>query len=234
MPDPAIHIDDLSFTYPDGTTALSHVSLNVGHGESVGIIGHNGSGKSTLFMVIVGIHDSNGSVKVDGVPVNRAHIKDIRRRIGFVFHDARDQLFMSKVIEDVAFGPLNTRLSREEALHRAEHALEMVGLAGFGDRVSYHLSGGEMRRAAIASVLAMSPEIVVMDEPSAGLDPRAKRELVDVLHTLTCTKLIASHDLGFIRACTSRIILIEKGRIIADGPAETILDDTELLMAHGL
>ena len=234
MPEPAIHIDDLSFTYPDGTVALSHVSLTVGRSESVGIIGHNGSGKSTLFMVIVGINDSNGSVTVDGVPVNRAHIRDIRRKIGFVFHDARDQLFMSRVIEDVAFGPLNTGLPREEALHRAEHALEMVGLSGFGDRVSYHLSGGEMRRAAIASVLAMSPEIIVMDEPSAGLDPRSKRELADVLQSLACTKLIASHDLVFIRACANRVILIEKGRIIADGPADTILDDTELLLAHGL
>ena len=234
MPEPAIHIDDLSFTYQDGTVALSHVSLTVGRSESVGIIGHNGSGKSTLFMIIVGINDSNGSVTVDGVPVNRAHIRDIRRKIGFVFHDARDQLFMSRVIEDVAFGPLNTGLPREEALHRAEHALEMVGLSGFGDRVSYHLSGGEMRRAAIASVLAMSPEIIVMDEPSAGLDPRAKRELAGVLQSLACTKLIASHDLGFIRACVNRIILIEKGHIIADGPADTILDDTELLLAHGL
>ena len=234
MPEPAIYIDDLSFTYQDGTAALSHVSLTVGRSESVGIIGHNGSGKSTLFMVIVGINDSNGSVTVDGIPVNRAHIRDIRRKIGFVFHDARDQLFMSRVIEDVAFGPLNTGLPREEALHRAEHALEMVGLSGFGDRVSYHLSGGEMRRAAIASVLAMSPEIIVMDEPSAGLDPRSKRELAGVLQSLACTKLIASHDLGFIRACANRVILIEKGRIIADGPADTILDDTELLLAHGL
>ena len=234
MPEPSIRIDDLSFTYPDGTTALSHVSLTVGRGESVGVIGHNGSGKSTLFMAIVGINDSNGSITVDGIPVNRAHIRDIRRKIGFVFHDARDQLFMSRVIEDVAFGPLNTGLPREEALHRAEHALEMVGLPGFGDRVSYHLSGGEMRRAAIASVLAMSPEIVVMDEPSAGLDPRSKRELVGVLNSLACTKLIASHDLDFVRTCATRVILIEKGRIITDGPSETVLGDSELLLAHGL
>ena len=234
MPEPAVVITDLSHVYQDGTCALSHVSLTVEAGESVGIIGHNGSGKSTLFMVITGILAANGSIRIDGLPVAKANLKEIRRKIGFVFHDARDQLFMSRVIEDVVFGPLNMGLSRDEAIEKAEHALEMVGLSGFGDRISYHLSGGEMRRAAIASVLAMSPEIIVMDEPSASLDPRAKRELTAVLRNLTCSKLIASHDLDFIRTCTDRILLIEKGHIIADGPADEILDNTDLLLAHGL
>ena len=234
MSEPAVVITDLSHVYQDGTHALSHVSLTVGAGESVGIIGHNGSGKSTLFMVITGILGISDSVIVDNLPLTKANLKEIRRKIGFVFHDARDQLFMSRVLEDVVFGPLNMGLSRVEAIEKAEHALDMVGLSGFGDRISYHLSGGEMRRAAIASVLAMSPEIIVMDEPSASLDPRAKRELTSVLRNLTCSKLIASHDLDFIRTCTDRIVLIEKGHIIADGSADEILDNADLLLAHGL
>ncbi|MFC1608428.1 energy-coupling factor ABC transporter ATP-binding protein [Candidatus Latescibacterota bacterium] len=234
MSEPAVVINDLTHEYTEGTVALSNVSLTVEKGESVGVIGHNGSGKSTLFMSIVGINSPHGHVVIDGIPVIEKNLRDVRRKIGYVFHDARDQLFMSSVIEDVAFGPLNMGLSREEALHRSEHALEMVGLAGFGDRISYHLSGGEMRRTAIASVLAMSPGIIVMDEPSAGLDPRAKRELISVIRSLDCTKIIASHDLDFIRSIVDRVVLLEQGKVVGDGPTGEIIDNTELLLAHGL
>ena len=234
MPEPAIELDDFSYVYPDDTVALSNVTLSIKTGESVGIIGHNGSGKSTLFMNIVGILEPDSRVIVNGVPLKKTNLKEIRRKVGFVFHDPRDQLFMSRVIEDVAFGPLNMGLSREDAIKEAERSLEMVGLYGFGNRISYHLSDGEMRRAAIATVLAMSPEIIVMDEPSAGLDPRAKRELIAVLQNLTCTKLFASHDLEFICNCTERVVLLNSGKIAADGPCREIIDNKELLLKHGL
>jgi energy-coupling factor transporter ATP-binding protein EcfA2 len=234
MPEPAISINDFSYVYEDGTVALSHVTLRIEEGESVGIIGHNGSGKSTLFMNIAGILGPDGSIRVHGIPVTKENLKKIHRTIGYVFNDPRDQLFMSRVIEDVAFGPLNMGLSREEALKEAKRALDKVGLTGFGERISYHLSGGEMQRAAIATVLAMSPEIIVMDEPSAGLDPRAKRELSEVLQNLACTKLIASHDLEFICQCTQRVVLLHKGSIAADGPCHDIVSDTELLIKNGL
>ncbi len=234
MSEPAISFDDFSYTYQDGTEALSHIDLSIDAGESVGIIGHNGSGKSTLFMNIAGILEPDSRVKVDGFPLNKSNLKEIRRKVGFVFHDPRDQLFMSRVVEDVAFGPLNMGLSRKDALRKAYHALDIVGLHGFGDRISYHLSGGEMRRAAIATVLAMSPEIIVMDEPSAGLDPHAKRELISVLQNLSCTKIFASHDLDFICSCSDRVVLLHKGKIAADGSCREIIDDNELLLKHGL
>ena len=234
MSEPAVSFDDFSYTYQDGTEALSHIDLTIDAGESVGIIGHNGSGKSTLFMNIAGILEPDSRVKVDGFPMNKSNLKEIRRKVGFVFHDPRDQLFMSRVVEDVAFGPLNMGLSREDALRKAYHALDIVGLHGFGDRISYHLSGGEMRRAAIATVLAMSPEIIVMDEPSAGLDPHAKRELISVLQNLSCTKIFASHDLDFICRCSERVVLLHKGKIVADGSCREIIDDNELLLKHGL
>ncbi|MBN1290824.1 MAG: ABC transporter ATP-binding protein, partial [Candidatus Latescibacteria bacterium] len=173
-------------------------------------------------------------VKVDGLPLTKSNLKAIRHKVGFVFHDPRDQLFMSKVMEDVSFGPLNMGLPREAALEKAHQSLDKVGLHGFGERISYHLSGGEMRRAAIATVLAMSPEIIVMDEPSAGLDPRAKRELITVLQNLDCTKIFASHDLDFICKCAKRVILLNKGKIAADGPCGEIIENTELLLKHGL
>jgi cobalt/nickel transport system ATP-binding protein len=234
MPEPAILIRDLSYTYSDGARALDGVFLSIAPGESVALIGHNGSGKSTLLMHLAGILEPDPRVSIGGLPVTAKNLKAIRRKVGFVFQNPRDQLFMSTVIEDVAFGPLNLGQDHHEALHTAEHALEDVGLADFGSRVSYHLSGGEMRRAAIATVLAMSPEIIVMDEPSSGLDPRAKRELAVLIRHLPGTRLISSHDLDFVRACTDRVILLNKGKVIADGMAEEILDDRELLEGNGL
>jgi cobalt/nickel transport system ATP-binding protein len=234
MPDSAISFDGFSHTYEDGTVAVEDITFSVSAGESAGLIGHNGSGKTTLLMHIVGILEPDCCVSVDGMPVSKSTLKDIRKKVGYVFQDPRDQLFMSTVAEDVAFGPLNSDMDPHEALHTAEHALESVGLAGFGERISYHLSGGEMRRAAIATVLAMSPEVIVMDEPSSGLDPRAKRELAALIKELDCTKLISSHDLDFIRACTDRVILINNGKLAAEGPTADILNDSDLLLSNGL
>ena len=234
MLEPAICFNNFSYKYEDGTEALNNVSFSVVRGESVGLIGHNGSGKTTLLMHIVGILEPDSRVQVSGLPVTKTNLKEIRCNVGYVFEDPRDQLFMSTVTEDVAFGPLNTGMSTQEALDKAEHALGSVGLHGFGNRISYHLSGGEMCRAEISTVLAMSPEIIVMDEPSSGLDPRAKRELAALINGLECTKLISSHDLEFIRECTERIILLNRGKVAAEGPAKKILDDKELLIANGL
>ncbi|MFA6472172.1 MAG: ABC transporter ATP-binding protein [Candidatus Latescibacterota bacterium] len=234
MPESCIAFNDFSYTYEDGACALSGVTFSISRGESVGLIGHNGSGKSTLLMHTVGILEPDSRVIVSGLPVTRENLKTIRRRVGYVFQNPRDQLFMSTVAEDVAFGPLNMGMPPAEALRAAEKALSLVGLDGFGERTPYHLSGGEMRRASIATVLSTSPFIVVMDEPSSGLDPRAKRELALLIRSLTCTRLISSHDLDFIRDCTDRIILLNHGRIVADGPAGEILGDRALLEENGL
>ena len=234
MAEPLIQFRHFSFTYEDRTEALADVSLAVFRNESVGLIGHNGSGKTMLLMHLVGILEPDNRVMVGGIPLTKANLCNVRRKIGYVFQDSRDQLFMSTVAEDVAFGPLNMGFSERESYEKVEGALDAVGLHGFGKRISYHLSGGEMRRATIATVLAMSPEIIVMDEPTSGLDPRAKRELASLITGLPCTKLIASHDLEFVRKCTERVVVLNRGRIAAEGHTREILDNTELLMTNGL
>ncbi|MFC1485446.1 energy-coupling factor ABC transporter ATP-binding protein [Candidatus Latescibacterota bacterium] len=241
MADPAITCSHVTYIYEDGTRALNDVSFSVQRGELLGLIGHNGSGKSTLLMNLVGILMDGGSIEMCGIPLSERHLPAIRERVGFVFQDPRDQLFMSTIFEDVAFGPLNMGCPPDETNRRVEEALSAVGLEGFERRISYHLSGGEMRRAGIATVLAMSPEIILFDEPSSGLDPRAKRELTTLLKKLSCgngnqscTIMLSSHDLGFVRDCATRVIVLQQGRIVADGPAEKILNDGEFLIEHGL
>lgn len=241
MADTMISCTEMSYLYQDGTRALDNISFEVKRGESIALIGHNGSGKSTLLMNLVGILTNGHAIEICGLPLNSRNLQAIRERIGFVFQDARDQLFMSTIYEDVAFGPLNMGCPPEETHRRVAHALDAVGLHGFEHRISYHLSGGEMRRAAIATVLAMSPEIILLDEPSSGLDPRAKRELKTLIRTLSrgnggepSTIMISSHDLEFVRECTSRVIMLEKGRIVADGPTQEIVGDAAFLVEHGL
>ncbi len=234
MDNHAIDIQRYSYIYPDGTTALRDISLSVPAGQSMALIGHNGSGKTTLLMHLVGILMPGKGISVAGIPLNRKNLSEVRKHIGYVFQDSRDQLFMSTVIEDVAFGPLNEGLDRKRALERAEAALAAVGMSDEAHRQPYHLSGGEMRRVAIASVLAMSPEILVMDEPSTGLDPRAKRELGELIAGLDCTRIITSHDLDFVRSCTQRVALLNHGSIAAEGETAVILDDRELLLSNGL
>ena len=234
MDNAALKIEDYSFCYSDGTPALKDVSIEVPEGQSLGIIGHNGSGKTTLLMHLVGILMPDEGITVAGLSLSKETLHDVRRKIGYVFQDSRDQLFMSTVLEDVAFGPLNMGLSREEALDKAEDALKAVGMSSEGQRQPYHLSGGEMRRVAIASVLAMSPEILVMDEPSTGLDPKAKRELSGLIAGLSCTCIITSHDLEFVRVCTDRVVLLNHGSVAADGESNEILANHDLLVANGL
>ncbi len=229
-----IRIDRLSFDYPDGQPALEHISLVIRHGETVGIIGPNGAGKSTLLLHLNGLLQGNGAVHVFGLPVKDKNFKIIRTKVGLVFQDPDDQLFSPTVFEDVAFGPMNMRLTEDEVRQRVSQALRWVGMTGYESRSSHHLSRGEKKRIAIATVLSMNPEILVLDEPTSDLDPRSKWALVDLLEELPMTKIITSHDLEIVRALCQRTILLDKGRVVADGSTDSILYDVPLLEAHSL
>jgi cobalt/nickel transport system ATP-binding protein len=231
---PAIEIEDLRFSYPDGARGLQGITLSVNAGETVALIGPNGAGKSTLLLHLNGILRGPGSVRVLGVPVDDKNLRWVRSRIGLVFQDPDDQLFSPTVFEDVAFGPMNMGYSSEEVTARVTQALDWVGMRGFERRSSHHLSLGEKKRVAIATVLSMSPEILVLDEPSSNLDPRTKWDLIDLLEGRPETKVIASHDLELVRDLCPRTIVLDGGRVAADGPTGDILADTALLKEHGL
>jgi len=229
-----IKIDRLFFRYPDGRQALQDISLVVSYGESVGIIGPNGAGKSTLLLHMNGILQSNGLVRVFGMPIEGKNLKSIRSKVGLVFQDPNDQLFSPTVFDDVAFGPINLGLTEEEVRQRVAQALNWVGMAGYEQRSSHHLSLGEKKRIAIATVLSMNPEILVLDEPTSDLDPRSRWSLTELLKGLPMTKVIAAHDLEIVKALCQRTLLLDEGRIIANGPTEGILSNIPLLEAHGL
>jgi cobalt/nickel transport system ATP-binding protein len=225
-----VEVEGLSHRYPDGTEALRGVSFRITHGESVGIVGANGAGKSTLLLHLNGcLAASSGTVRVGDRPLTRATLPDVRRSVGMIFQNPDDQLFMPTVHDDVTFGPLNLGLSPAEAEARAVTALETVGALHLKDRPPYKLSGGEKRAAAIATVLAMSPDILVMDEPSAGLDPRTRRQLIALLGRFEHTKIIATHDLDLIADLCERTIVLHEGRIAADGPTQSVFSDAALL-----
>ncbi|MFW5870705.1 MAG: energy-coupling factor ABC transporter ATP-binding protein, partial [Candidatus Sumerlaeota bacterium] len=215
---------------PDGHPALEGIDFRITHGESVGIVGENGAGKSTLLLHLNGcLGDLDGSVRVGDDPLTKKTLRQTRRSVGFVFQNPDDQLFMPTVYDDVAFGPLNQGLPREEVDERVRRALETVDVAHLSDRPPYHLSVGEKRGAAIASVLSMWPDILVMDEPTAGLDPRTRRHLIELLRTFEHTKIIASHDMDMIIDLCDRVIVLHEGRVLKDGPAAEILADKALL-----
>jgi cobalt/nickel transport system ATP-binding protein len=221
---------EVSFHYPDRTPALRAVSCRIVHGEAVGVVGANGAGKSTLLLQFNGLlTPHSGEVRIGEIPVTAATRAQIHRTVGFVFQDADDQLFMPTVEEDVAFGPLNMGLPVEEVRQRVRQALETVGAAHLAARAPYRLSGGEKRAAAIAGVLAMLPSILVLDEPSAGLDPAARRRLIGLLRSFTHTRIIATHDLDLVLDVCSRVLVMHEGRIVADGEPERIFGDGELL-----
>ncbi len=232
--DPLIAIQNLSFTYPDGRTALQDVSLKIYPGEKIALVGANGAGKSTLLLHLNGVLDGTGRVVVNDLPAKKENLGRIRGWVGMVFQNPDDQLFSTTVYEDVAYGPLYQGLDQGTIRQRVEKALQDVGMAGMGERNPYHMSGGEKKRVAIATVLSMQPQVLVFDEPSAGLDPRARRELMRLLGGLPQTMIIATHDLGLARELTGRTILLDQGRIAADGPTLSILADEELMAAHGL
>ncbi len=226
---------NVCFAYPGGAPALQDVSFRITHGEAVALVGANGAGKSTLLLHLNGcLMPASGEVRIGDAPLTRATLAAARRAVGLVFQDPDDQLFMPTVFEDVAFGPLNAGLPPGEAERRARAALERVGLAGLGDRPPYRLSAGEKRAVAIATVLAMAPDILVMDEPSSHLDPRGRRRLIGLLKSFEHTRIIATHDLELVVEVCSRAIVLDGGKVVADGPARELLNDEALMLAHGL
>ena len=230
-----VDVRDLVYTYPDGFEALKGITLSLARGEKVALIGPNGAGKSTLMLHLNGINfPTSGSVSIGGLAVNKANIGRIRAEVGIVFQDPDDQLFSPTVYDDVAFGPVHMGLSKAEVDRRVTAALEVVGLAGFEQRQPYHLSIGQRKRAALATVLSMSPSVLVLDEPSAGLDPRGRRELINLFRGLEQTMLVSTHDMKLVAEVFPRTVIVDGGRIVADGPTGTILEDKDLLEAHGL
>ena len=229
-----VNIDNLHFSYPDGQIALRGINLKIGAGEKVALVGPNGAGKSTLMLHLNGILGENGSVAIAGIPINRKDLPVIRALVGVVFQNPDDQLFSPTVFEDVAFGPLHMRLPEEEVYQRVEEALDAVDMRDFGSRLSHHLSMGQKKRIAIATVLAMRPQILVLDEPSAGLDPRTRRSLINLLHDLSITMLVATHDLRMVDQLFPRMVIMDGGMIVADGLTADLIKDDALLQAHGL
>lgn len=226
---------DLRYRYPDGREALRGVDLTVTHGERVAVLGPNGAGKTTFVFHLNGLLRGDGALEVAGVTAQGDKaIRELRARVGLVFQDPDDQLFMPTVREDVAFGPLNLGLTREQALSRVEEALEEVRMGHAAERAPHQLSMGERRRVAIATVLAMQPELLVLDEPTANLDPRARRELLQVLYRIERTMLVVTHDLPFAAELCQRAVILSGGRIVADGPCSDVLDDARLLAEHDL
>jgi energy-coupling factor transporter ATP-binding protein EcfA2 len=255
MPEEVLRVENLSYHYPDGRRALEGVSFSLERGERVALIGPNGAGKSTLLLHLNGIlpgrseyehhhhllgsgdghrHGSEPHVWVEGIPVVDGRLGEVRRRVGLLFQDPDDQLFCPTVLEDVMFGPRNQGKGKAESAELARRCLAQVGLDGFEDRLPHHLSYGEKRRVCLAGVLACQPTLLALDEPTSNLDPRTRRRLIAILQGLDATLLVATHDLELAWELCPRVILLEAGRLCADGPAEQVLADEPLLLEHGL
>jgi cobalt/nickel transport system ATP-binding protein len=236
----ALVVDTLSFHWDDGTVALDGVSFSVREGERMALVGPNGAGKSTLILHLNGVLQeearghSSGTVSVFGEAVTPRTMAATRRRVGLLFQDPDDQLFCSTVGEDVAFGPMQLELPENAVQERVTSALASVGLTGFERRQPHQLSGGEKKRVGLAGVLAVEPLILVLDEPTSGLDPRARRQLIELLAEQPATQIIATHDLAFVAEHCARLLLLDAGRIVVDGPTSTLLKDDALMEAHGL
>lgn len=229
-----IEIINLSYHYPDGRSALEEINFSINSGEKVALVGANGAGKSTLLLHLNGVLQGEGLVRVDGVEVNKKNLAQIRSQVGMVFQNPDDQLFSLTVGEDVAFGPTYQGFNTVEVAEKVRIALEEVQLAGFEDRHPFHLSGGEKKRASIATVLSMSPKYLVLDEPTAGLDPKSRRELIALLRKLPQTLILATHDLQMALELTTRVILLNHGKLAADGDAKEILSNEGLLQINEL
>ena len=227
-----IEFKDVSFSYERGTPVIEHLSFRIEAGESVGLIGANGAGKSTIMKLLLGLLSGEGEILVDGTPVQKQTLSEIRRKLGFVLQNSDHQMFMPTVYEDMMFAPLNYGVSREEAERRVDAVLERLGVEELKHRHNHRISGGEKRMAAIATILAMEPEAILMDEPTAALDPYNRRIIINTIRELEQTKLITSHDLDMILDTCERVILLSGGKIVADGRADDILRDKDLLEAH--
>jgi cobalt/nickel transport system ATP-binding protein len=229
-----VKVDDLQFSYPDGHVALRGVSLKLCPGDKVALVGPNGAGKSTLMLHLNGILNGHGDIEVGGVRLTKDSLPVIRAMVGLVFQNPDDQLFSPTVFEDVAFGPLHMGLPEAEVIARVNRALEAVRMSSYRDRLSHHLSVGEKKRIAIATVLSMEPKILILDEPSAGLDPRGRRTLINLLRELPITMLVSTHDMKLVQELFPRTIVMDDGRIVADDGTKEILEDEKLLNEHGL
>lgn len=230
-----VEFKDVHYNYPDGTSALNGLSLRITHGESVGIVGSNGAGKSTLLMHTNGfLLPQRGSITIGDLTLDTKTRQEIRKKVGLIFQNPDDQLFMPTVFDDVAFGPLNLGLSPDRVSETVMSALETVGCIALKDKPPHHLSGGQKSAVAIATVIAMEPDILVMDEPASHLDPRSRRALINLLRHFHHTKIIASHDLDLILDICERCIIIRNGKVVADGPAEEMLSDRQLLEENNL
>ncbi len=227
-------VNDLHFSYPDGHVALNGITLKLYEGDKVALVGPNGAGKSTLMLHLNGILGGKGEVEIAGIRLTRDNLPAIRARVGLVFQNPDDQLFSPTVFEDVAFGPLHMGLPEAEVRARVDAALEAVRMTAYRDRLSHHLSVGEKKRIAIATVLSMNPSLLVLDEPSAGLDPRARRTLINLLRDLPITMLISTHDMAMVKELFPRTVVVDEGRVVADGSTADILENEALLTAHGL
>lgn len=230
----SIEVHHLSFSYPDGHPALRDVSLIIQPCEKVALVGPNGAGKSTLILHLNGILNGQGELCVAGLPVIKENLGRVRARVGLVFQSPDDQLFSPTVYEDIAFGPRYQGLPENEVKTRVDEALEVVHMQDYARRVSHHLSMGEKKRIAIATVLSMKPEVLVLDEPTAGLDPRARRSLIRLLDDLPLTMLVSTHDMQMVKELFPRMVIMDHGEIVADGDTLSLLDDIALLDAHGL
>ncbi len=230
-----VEVTDLAYTYPGGQPALRGVSLRIEPGEKVALVGPNGAGKSTLMLHLNGIlGDAAAPVRICGLAPTRDNLPLIRGKVGLVFQNPDDQLFSPTVFEDVAFGPLYQGLPEAEVRRRAERALAQVGMAGFEGRLSHQLSLGQKKRVAIATVLSMAPDVLVLDEPTAGLDPRGRRQLIGLLRDLPVTMLVSTHDMWLVDELFPRMVIMDDGRVVADGPTADLLARPSLLEAHGL
>jgi len=234
----AVELKDLSFAYPDGRVALRDVILKINEAETVGLIGPNGAGKSTLLLHLNGIlpevHAGQPAVFINGVPVAKSNLLGVRRDVGLLFQDPDDQIFSPTVYEDVAFGPRQFGLPEKEVNDLVREALIKVGLQGFEQRSPHHLSSGEKQRVCLAGILVCQPRILALDEPTRGLDPRGKRQLVSLLQSIRATKIIATHDLELVVRLCQRAVVLDEGKVVGDGPAEALLADEEFMEAHGL
>lgn len=229
-----IQFESVSFSYFQGEKVLDQISFSVGEGERVALVGANGAGKSTLLRACLGLLPIEGKITIAGLPLNKENLTEIRRKAGYVFQNPDHQMFMTTVREDMLFGLMNYGMPLEQAQEKAQAVLEQLQMSHLYEKYNHRMSGGEKRIAAIATILAMEPEIICMDEPTAGLDPKNRRMLIHILNQLPMTRIIATHDLDMVLDTCQRVILMKEGRIVADGPARRLLLDEELMLSNNL